>query len=124
LGRAYAVAAGLLALVIGYLVAGTQATQTSYQLDRLRVQNAQLEAEQAQLRAQDAQLHTRAGVTQAATAAGLHYAAVTRYAGYQPVALDLSAPIGQGQPDSTPNWQRALAVIVGGTSKDAEAAGH
>jgi hypothetical protein len=113
----------VLALVIAYLVAGTQATQTSYQLDRLRAQNAQLQAEQAQLRAQDAQLHTRAGVTQAATAAGLHYTTVTRYASYQPIALDLSAPIGQGQPDSTPNWQRALAVIVGGTSKDAEAAG-
>jgi hypothetical protein len=123
LGRAYAAAAGLLVVVIAYLVVGTQATQTSYELDRLKDEHAQLLAEQDQLRYQDARMHTQAGVAQSAAAAGLQHGNVPRYAGYQPVALDLRAPIGPGRAEDTPLWQRALAAIVGGPVREALAAG-
>jgi len=123
LGRVYAAAAALLALVVVYLLVGTQTTQTSYELDRLKDQNAQLVAEQTDLRAQDARIHTQAGVAQSAASAGLQRGNSLQYVGYQPVALDLNAPIGPARPEDTPLWQRALAAIVGGTARDALAAG-
>ena len=123
-GRVYAAGIGLLAIVIAYLLVGTQTTQTSYDLDRLKDQNAQLVAEQDELRAQDARMHTQAGVAQAAAAAGLQHSNSHQYVGYQPVALDLGAPIGPARPEDTPLWQRALAMIVGGTARDAQAAGR
>lgn len=121
--RVYAAAAGLLVLVVAYLLVGTQATQTSYDLDRLKDQNARLVAEQADLRAQDARIHTQAGVAQSAASAGLQRGNAHQYVRYQPVALNLSAPIGPDRPEETPLWQRALAAIVGGTARDAQAAG-
>lgn len=120
--RTYTAAGALLALVITYMVVGAQATQSSYELDRLREQSAQLLAEQDQLRYQDASLHTRAGVAQAAAAEGLQHTNLPRPVRYQPVALDLSAPIGPGQTSETPLWQRAVAAIVGSTVRDAQAA--
>ncbi len=123
-GHVYAAAAALLVLVICYLLVGTQATQTSYELDRLRDQNAQLAAEQHELRAQDTRIHTRAGVAQSAAAAGLQHNNSLKYVGYQPVALDLNAPIGPSRADDTPLWQRALVAAVGGTARDAQAAGR
>jgi hypothetical protein len=122
--RASVAAGALLLVVIGYLVVGTQATQTSYELDRLRDQNAQLQAEQDQLRYQDARMHTQSGIASAAAAAGLQHGNTPRYARYQPVALDLSAPIGPDRPDDTPLWQRAVAAITGSGARDAQAAGH
>lgn len=122
--RAYATAGALLAVVIAYLVLGAHATQTSYELDHLRAQNAELLAEQDQLRYRDASLHTRAGIAQAAAAAGLQHSTTPKYVGYQPVALDLSASIGPGRPQDTPLWQQALAAIVGSTARDAQAAGR
>jgi hypothetical protein len=122
-GRTYAAAAGLLVLVIGYLLVGTQVTQTSYELDSLKDRNTQLVADQGELRAQDARIHTEAGVAQSAASAGLQRGAVARYVGYQPAALDLQAPIGPVRQDDTPLWQRALAFLVGGTAREAEAAG-
>ncbi len=123
LGRVYAAGIGLLALVIAYLLAGTQATQMSYEVDRLKDQNAQLRAEQDDLRARDARMHTQAGVAQAASAAGLQHNNSMRYVGYQPVVLDLGAPIGPARPVDTPLWQRALAAF-GGPVQDAQAAGR
>lgn len=123
-GRVYAAGLGLVLLVIAYLLAGAQTTQTSYDLDRLQDRNTQLVAEQADLRAQDARMHTQAGVAQAATTAGLQHSTSLTYVGYQPVALDLGAPIGPDRPEDTPLWQRALAAIVGGTARDAQAAGR
>lgn len=120
----YAVAGALLVLVIAYMVVGAEATQTSYEFDRLREQNAQLLAEQDQLRYQNASLHTRAGIAQAAAAAGLRHTDLPKSVGYQPLALDLSAPIGPDRPEEAPLWQRALAAIVGSTAKDAQAAGR
>jgi len=123
-GRVYAAAVALVAIVIAYLLVGAQTTQTSYELDRLHDQNAQLVAEQDDLRAQDARMHTQAGVAQAASAAGLQHSNALKYVGYQPLALDLGAPIGPARPEDTPLWQRALAAIVGGTARDAQAAGR
>jgi hypothetical protein len=122
LGRVYAAGAGLLVLVIAYLLIGTQATQTSYELDRQKDQNTQLAAEQDDLRAQDARMHTQAGVAQSAAAAGLQRSNSLKYVRYQPVALDLGAPIGPGRPADTPLWQRALAAIAGGPVQNAQAA--
>jgi hypothetical protein len=123
-GRVYAAGVVLLAIVLAYLLVGTQTTQTSYELDRLKDQNTQLVAEQDDLRAQDARMHTQAGVAQAATAAGLQHNNSLKYVGYQPVALDLGAPIGPARQEDSPLWQRALAAIVGGTARDAQAAGR
>ena len=123
LGRVYTAALALLALVIVYLVVSTQATQTSYEVDRLRDQNSQLLAEQGALRAQDAGMHTQAGVAQAAAAAGLQHDNSLKYVRYQPVALDLGAPIGPARPEDTPLWQRAVAAVVGGPARDSQAAG-
>lgn len=122
--RVYAAGVALVAIVIAYLLVGTQTTQTSYELDRLRDQNTQLVAEQDDLRAQDARMHTQAGVARAATAAGLQHSNSLKYVGYQPVALDLGAPIGPARPEDAPLWQRALAAIVGRTARDAQAAGR
>lgn len=123
-GRVYAAGAALLVLVVAYLLIGTQATGTSYELDRLKDQNTQLVAEQADLRAQDARIHTQAGVAQSAAAAGLQRGSTMQYVGYQPAALDLSAPIGPARQEDAPLWQRALAAIVVGTARDAQAAGR
>lgn len=120
--RAYAGAAVLLTLVIVYLLLAAQATQTSYELDRLRAQNTQLLAAQDQLRYQDASLHTTAGIAQAAGSAGLQHANLPKYIGYQPAAINLSAPIGPGRAQDVPLWQQAVAAIVGSTARDAQAA--
>ncbi len=120
--RAYAVAGILLTLVIAYLVLGAQATQTSYELDQLRAENAQLLAQQDQLRYEDASLHTTAGIAQAAASAGMQHSGLPKYVGYQPAAVDLSAPIGPGRPQDLPLWQQAVAAIVGSTARDAQAA--
>lgn len=117
--RAYAVAAAVLALAVAYLFVGAQLTQTSYQLSRLQQQQADLQASQDQLRYQAAALHTPARVEQAAGQAGLQRTAPAGYQPYQPVAIDLGAPIGADRPEDSPLWQRAVAGIVGGTTKEA-----
>jgi hypothetical protein len=122
-GRVYAAAVALLAVIIAYLVVSAQTTQTSYEVDRLKDQNAQLVAQQDELRAEDSRAHTQAGVAQAAAAAGLQHTNAHQYVRSQPVALDLSAAIGPARPQDTPLWQRALAAIIGGTARDAQAAG-
>ena len=122
--RAAASAVGLLVLVIAYLLVGTQATQTSYEVDNLRDRSAQLQADQGQLRYQDARMHTQARIAQSATSAGLQHGNPPRYAGYQPVALDLAAPIGPDRPADTPLWQRAVAALIGSAARDAQAAGR
>jgi hypothetical protein len=113
LARVYAAGAGLLVLIIAYLMLSAQATQTSYELDQLKDQNTQLTAEQGELRAQDARMHTEAGVAESAASAGLQRGNSLQYVTYQPVPLDLSAPIGPSRPDDVPLWQRALALVTG-----------
>ena len=114
-GRVYVVAAGVLAMAICYLFVAAQMTQTSYEMNRLRAQQAELKAEQDQLRYQGVQLHTPARVAQEAGVAGLAPAATpTKYLGYQPVAIDLGAATGQAAPDQSPLWQRAVAGLLTG----------
>jgi cell division protein FtsL len=121
--RSYLAAAALMTLVMVYLVVGAQATQTSYELDRLKNQHAQLQAEQGQLRYQDVSMHTPAGVQRAAASAGMQRPNQPRFAGYQPIALDLNAPIGPDRPSDAPLWKRALALVIGGAG-DVWAAGR
>lgn len=122
--RVYAAGVALMALVITYLVMTAQATQTSYDVDSLKRQSAQLHAEQEQLRYQAIRMHTPAGVQTAAAAVGMQRSNRARYATSQPVALDLSAPIGPSRPADEPLWQRALAFLSGAAPKDASAAGR
>ncbi len=117
--RVYLVAGALLFLAVAYLVVGAQLTQTSYELSRLQQQQADLSATQDQLRYQAASMHTPARVEQAATTAGLQRTSPAGYPAYQPVAIDLGAAIGAGRPDDSPLWQRTLAAVLGGTTRDA-----
>lgn len=113
--RVYAVAGVLLTMAICYLVVAAQITQTSYEMNRLRAQQAELRAEQDQLRYQGVQLHTPARVAQAAGQAGLAAASTpVKYLGYQPVAIDLGAPTGEPAPDRSALWQRAVAGLLTG----------
>ena len=122
--RAAAAALGLLVLALAYLVVGTQTTQTSYEVDSLRDRSTQLQAEQGQLRYRAAGMHTQARIAQSAAGAGLQHGNQPRYASAQPVAIDLTAPIGPDRPADTPLWQRAVAAVVGGAARDAQAAGR
>ncbi|MBJ7601337.1 MAG: hypothetical protein DLM67_15680 [Candidatus Nephthysia bennettiae] len=120
--RVYAAAGVVLALALAYLVVAAQATQSSYELTRLKDQNAQLRAEQDQLRYGMAAQHTPARVEQEAAAAGLQRSNQLKYVSYQPVVLDLSAPLGPERPVQGPLWQQAIAAVFGG-ARDALAAG-
>ena len=110
--RVYVASAALLALAISYLVVSAQATQTSYELTRLKDVNAQLAAEQDQLRYHAASLHTPARVEQEAALAGLQRSTSARFLTYEPVAVDLGASIGPARPDDRPLWQRVLASAL------------
>jgi cell division protein FtsL len=124
-GRIYFAAAVVILLGIAYLLLASQVTQSSYELNRLRADQAQLRAEQDQLKLKQASLRTPARVDQAAAAAGLQPGTAGEYVGYKPVAIDITAPIGQNAPDEQPAWQRALAALMNGLgSRDASAAGR
>ena len=112
--RVYAAAVLVLVLAIAYLVVAAQATQSSYDLNRLKDQNAQLRAEQDQLRYTMAAEQTPARVEQGAAQAGLQRPSQLKYVAYQPVAIDLNASVGPDQPDQSPKWQQALAALFGG----------
>jgi cell division protein FtsL len=120
--RVYAAAGVVLMLAIAYLVVAAQATQSSYELSRLKDQNAQLRAEQDQLRYSMAAQHTPARVEQEAAAAGLQRSNQLKYVSYQPVVVDLSAPLGPDQPVQGPLWRQAIAAVFGG-ARDVLAAG-
>jgi cell division protein FtsL len=120
--RVYAAAGVVLVLSLAYLVVAAQATQSSYELTRLKDQNAQLRAEQDQLRYGMAAQHTPARVEQEAAAAGLQRSNQLKYVSYQPVVLNLSAPLGPDRPVQGPLWQQAIAAVFGG-ARDALAAG-
>jgi hypothetical protein len=109
-------------LAIAYLVVAAQATQSSYELSRLKDQNAQLRAEQDQLRYSMAAQHTPARVEQEAAAAGLQRSNQLKYVSYQPVVVDLSAPLGPDRPVQGPLWKQAIAAVFGG-ARDVLAAG-
>jgi cell division protein FtsL len=120
--RVYAAAGVVLLLAIAYLVVAAQATQSSYELSRLKDQNAQLRAEQDQLRYSMAAQHTPARVEQEAAAAGLQRSNQLKYVSYQPVVVDLSAPLGPDRPVQGPLGKQAIAAVFGG-ARDVLAAG-
>jgi len=120
--RVYAAAGVVLLLAIAFLVVAAQATQSSYELTKLKDQNAQLRAEQDQLRYSMAAQHTPARVEQEAAAAGLQRSNQLKYVSYQPVVVDLSAPLGPDRPVQGPLWRQAIAAVFGG-ARDVLAAG-
>ena len=101
-----------------YLAIAAQITQASYDISRLQSQQRQLIAEQDQLRYQEVTLHAPAQVQQQAAQSGMQRVVPSAYVAGQPVAIDLTAPVGATAGDSTPLWARAVAAVintVGGT---------
>ncbi|MDQ6899455.1 MAG: cell division protein FtsL [Candidatus Dormibacteraeota bacterium] len=110
--RLCAALAVLLLAAAGYLVVAAQATQSSYDLARLKQQHEQLQAEQNQLRYGSATLHAPARVEKEAQQLGMQRRADQRVLAAQP-AVDLQKPIGPDQPDDPPRWQRMLGHLFG-----------
>jgi hypothetical protein len=105
-------------VLLFYLAIAAQITQASYDIARLQDQQRQLIAEQDQLRYQEVTLHAPAQVQQQATRSGMQRLAPSSYVAGQQVAIDLATSLGASPPDTTPLWQRAVAIVVnsvGGT---------
>lgn len=126
LGRLYLAGGVVIVLLILYVSLAAQVTQTSYEITRLKAQQSDLLAQQEQLRYTEVNLQAPGQVQQDASKAGMQRGAAARYVQYQPVAVDLAARPGEGVPDRTPVWQRALAAVVVGVtgSRDALAFDH
>jgi len=117
-GHAYLGVGAVLIAVLFYLGLAAQITQASYDITRLQDQQRQLVAEQDQLRYQEVTLHAPAQVQQQAAQSGMQRVVPSGYVTGQPVAIDLSRPVGSPAGDSTPLWERAVAAVVntlGGT---------
>jgi hypothetical protein len=117
-GHAYLGLGAVLIAVLFYLGLAAQITQSSYDIARLQSQQSQLIAEQDQLRYQEVTLHAPAQVQQQAAQSGMQRNVPTGYVAGQPVAIDLTAPVGATAGDATPLWARAVAAVintVGGT---------
>src|SRR6266571_7281725 len=111
-GHAYVGVGAVVIVVLFYLAIAAQITQSSYDIARLQDQQRQLIAEQDQLRYQEVTQHAPAQVQQHATQGGMQRVLPTRYVNGQPVAIDLTAPVGAAPTDTTPLWLRAVALIV------------
>jgi hypothetical protein len=117
-GHAYLGLGAILIAVLFYLGLAAQITQSSYDITRLQDQQRQLLAEQDQLRYQEVTLHAPAQVQQQAAQSGMQRVVPSGYVAGQPVAIDLTAPVGDSANDTTPLWERAVAAVintVGGT---------
>jgi cell division protein FtsL len=117
-GHAYLGLGAVLIAVLFYLGLAAQITQASYDITRLQDQQRQLVAEQDQLRYQEATLHAPAQVQQQAAQSGMQRVVPSGYVTGQPVAIDLTRPVGPPATDTTPLWERAVAAVVntlGGT---------
>jgi hypothetical protein len=117
-GHAYLGLGAILIAVLFYLGLAAQITQSSYDITRLQDQQRQLLAAQDQLRYQEVTLHAPAQVQQQAAQGGMQRMLPAGYLTGQPVAIDLTAPVGASGNDSTPLWARAVAAVintVGGT---------
>ena len=124
LGRVYLGAAVVLVCLVCYLMLAAQATQASYDITRLRSQQADLLAQQEQLRYQEAALGSPARLQQEALQAGLVRSTPVQIVPFQPVAVNLDAHDAVAE-DATPLWQRAVASLLGGLgARDALAAGR
>jgi cell division protein FtsL len=123
--RIYVAAAIVLALLIVYVSLAAKVTATSYEITRLKSQQADLLARQEQLQYAEANLGAPGQVQQEASKAGMQRAAASKYVPYQPVAVDLQARPGDAPPDRTPLWARAMAGLLDGVTgtRDALAAG-
>jgi hypothetical protein len=110
-GHAYVFVGVALVAVLFYLALAAQVTQASYDITRLQEQQRQLIAEQDQLRYQEVTLHAPAQVEQSAAQSGMQRVPPVTYVAGQPVAIDLQAPIGAAPPDSTPLWEKVVAVV-------------
>jgi hypothetical protein len=125
-GHAYVAVGAVVIALLFYLAIAAQITQSSYDIARLQDQQRQLVAEQDQLRYQEVTLHAPAQVQQQAAQSGMQRVVPSSYVAGQPVAIDLSAPVGSPAGDTTPLWLRAVAAVistVGGT-RDVMAAGN
>jgi hypothetical protein len=117
-GHAYLGLGAILIAVLFYLGLAAQITQSSYDITRLQDQQRQLIAEQDQLRYQEVTLHAPAQVQQQAAQSGMQRVVPSGYVAGQPVAIDLTAPVGDSANDAAPLWERAVAALintVGGT---------
>jgi hypothetical protein len=117
-GHAYLGLGAVLIAVLFYLGLAAQITQSSYDITRLQDQQRQLIAAQDQLRYQEVTLHAPAQVQQQAAQSGMQRVVPSGYVTGQPVAIDLTAPVGASANNSTPLWARAVAAVintVGGT---------
>lgn len=117
-GHAYLGVGAVLIAVLFYLGLAAQITQASYDITRLQDQQRQLIAAQDQLRYQEVTLHAPAQVQQQAAQSGMQRVVPSDYVAGQPVAIDLTAPVGASANDTTPLWARAVAAVVntvGGT---------
>jgi hypothetical protein len=117
-GHAYLGLGAILIVVLFYLGLAAQITQSSYDITRLQDQQRQLIAEQDQLRYQEVTLHAPAQVQQQAAQSGMQRVVPSGYVSGQPVAIDLTAPVGDSANATTPLWERAVAALVntvGGT---------
>ena len=123
-GHAYLGVGAVLIAVLFYLALAAQITQNSYDITRLQDQQRQLIAEQDQLRYQEVTLHAPAQVQQQAAQSGMQRVVPSGYVTGQPVAIDLTAPVGATATDSTPLWARAVAAVVNtvGITRDVLAA--
>jgi cell division protein FtsL len=122
--RIYMAAGVVLALLILYVSLAAKVTETSYEITRLKSQQADLLARQEQLQYAEAGLEAPGQVQQDASKAGMQRAAAAKYVPYQPVAIDLRAMPGDGAPDRTPLWAQALGGLINGVTgtRDALAA--
>jgi hypothetical protein len=117
-GHAYLGLGAILIAVLFYLGLAAQITQSSYDITRLQDQQRQLIAEQDQLRYQEVTLHAPAQVQQQAAQSGMQRVVPTGYVAGQPVAIDLTAPVGAAANTTIPLWERAVAAVIntlGGT---------
>jgi len=123
-GHAYLAVGIVLGAILIYLALAAQATQASYDITHLQDQQRALLAEQDQLRYQEVTLHAPAQVEQQASKSGMQRVPPANYVASAPVAIDLQAPVGAPPTDSTPLWERAVAVVADklGVSRDAMAA--
>ncbi|TMD98294.1 MAG: hypothetical protein E6I72_03545 [Chloroflexi bacterium] len=123
-GHAYMAVGAVVIVLLFYLAIAAQITQSSYDITRLQDQQRQLVAEQDQLRYQEVTLHAPAQVQQQAAQSGMQRVVPSRYVQGNEVAIDLTTPVGEGPPDTTPLWLRAVALVVNsvGGTRDVQAA--
>lgn len=111
-GHAYFAVGAVFICLLFYLAIAAQITQSSYEISRLQQQQSQLLAEQDQLKYQEVTLHAPAQVQQQAAQSGMQRAVPSSYVSGQPVAIDLTTPIGASPVDTTPLWQRAVVAVL------------